>query len=119
MNLRRHLPDFLRVLLTPSCWVTSDPYSPRWDDVLTRLMRDHTFEISKDGGHTAKLGPATLWVSNHPYSSFMPYEGFDLAHYRASRITTLRAGDKYLKDTGYRPGDQVVQTYDGPAEGAA
>ncbi len=85
----------LRVLSTPSCWMQNHRYSAEWDRQLRALMTEHKFVPL--GPHTARLGPLTLWTSNHPYASFHPYHPLDLS-VRASRITMLRAGDKYMAD---------------------
>jgi hypothetical protein len=85
--------SFFRILFTPQCWFQNNPFSREWDRRLNALMRDHKFKrVSK---HSAQLGPAVMWVANHPYASFSP-EG---AEVRPRRATVLKAMDKLLVDT--------------------
>lgn len=105
MNLRSYLPDLLRVLLTPSVWTQNDDYNAEWDATLTRLMAAHTFEPNGESKYTIKLGPAVLWVGNHPHRSFMPHDGFPAnVDYRPARATILRAADKHWAELGCAPG---------------
>ena len=80
----------LRVLLTPSCWLTNDPYDEEWDRALRDLMAKHRFRNRSE--YTAHLGPLEIWVANHPFASMSPYR--PTASIRPKRITILQAMDK-------------------------
>lgn len=86
------LPGWLRVLLTPSCWVQNNRYLEMWDLELRDLLDQHKFtHISR---YTAAIGGVTLWIENQPYACMNP-EGLSI---RASRATILRALDQFYKD---------------------
>ena len=89
---------WIRVLLTPSCWIQIQPYAEAWDRKLSELMAKERFQPLDE--YTAKIGPFTVWIGNHPYSSMTLYKGpgYEL---RPSRITVLRAHDKMLSDLVY------------------
>ena len=88
---RIEVNDFMRVLLTPRCWLQNDRYSPLWDAKLNELMERHHFK-PEHTRHYAMLGTAKVWVSNHPYASFT------YGKLRPRRITILRAMDKLRQD---------------------
>ena len=89
------MKDFLRVLLTPSCWVQNCSYSRMWDAHLQELIAKETFVSI--GHYTAKIGGITVWVANHPFASFTPH-GLPFLNVRPSRATLLKAHDKLLSD---------------------
>lgn len=62
----------LRALLKPSCWLQNHHYSKWWDEELTRLIGSERLDVA--GRCTAKIASRTVWISNHPYASFTPYE---------------------------------------------
>lgn len=82
----------MRVLFTPSCWITVKPYSSAWDLQLRALMEKHTFK--RVDGYTAMLGHLEVWIENHPYASFNMYG----VRAMPSRATALYAMDKYYQD---------------------
>ena len=60
------MPNFLRVLLTPSCWIRNYRTSPH----LSRFIQDHLRAGEQPevlNGFHAKLGGKVLWVRNYPY----------------------------------------------------
>lgn len=86
--------DFLRVLLTPSCWPQFHSYSDAWDKRLRQLLETESFTDIKM--HTAKIGGHEVWIANHPYASFSLHQHPQV---RPSRAVILRAGDKLVADT--------------------
>ena len=45
---------------------------------------------------TARIGDQVVWIANHPFASFTPYD--PKIEVRPKRITILRAGDLLEKD---------------------
>lgn len=87
--------DYLRVLLTPSCWLQNCPYSKEWDETLNKLLELETFEPFVMGFST-KLKGIIIWIANHPYNSFTTVlGGYEV---RPKRSTILKAMDKFQKD---------------------
>lgn len=91
----KRMPGWLRVLLTPSCWIQGEPYVKDVDKVLREAMEKHTF-VAIDH-YYARLGNLVLWIANYPYDCML----LDTAGIkgRAKRTTILRAYDKYILDT--------------------
>ena len=92
--------DFLRVLRTPRCWLQNELYSAQWEKRLGQLAMDNNFV--REGGHIARLDTTRIWISNHPYASFVPIiEGTVCTKLpvRPRRATILKAMDKLVKDT--------------------
>ena len=86
---------WVRILLNPNYWITTERYSKTWNDELNRLMNEHSFtEIDE---YTAKLGNTTVWVANHPYVSFTNYNTFRFKG-RPSRLTIYKAKQKLIWD---------------------
>ena len=75
-------------------------YSKEWDLRLNQLMNEHNFTRISD--HSAYLGDTELWISNHPYASFVEMgETFlirDDQRVRASRLTIYKAHKKLEQD---------------------
>lgn len=71
------------------------PYSPQWDRQLNELMS--VFKFIYIDKWTASLGGHIIWIKNHPHSSFHIYEPCK-ERYRPSRITLIKAHDRYIKD---------------------
>lgn len=93
-KIKCNVMDFLKILFTPSIWVQNHEYSEVWDTRLNAYMEKYKFtEVSK---YTAKLGPLTIWISNHPYASFTCYE--PKLEVRPSRATILKAHAKLVSD---------------------
>lgn len=91
----------LRVLFTPACWIQNGSYCRVWDRKLNELMQKYKF--TDYDGYIAKLGDFEIWVANHPYASMTDF-GLKRGLYpfyqlpRPSRITILRAHDKFKRD---------------------
>jgi hypothetical protein len=91
-----------RVFMTPSCWMLNYPFDARWDTLLKGALIEHSFRpvyyflSNEEDPHHVYLGPYKLWVTNHPYASFVPAKGPQV---RASRITILEAHDKWVRDS--------------------
>lgn len=91
------MKGWLRVLTTPGCWIQLNPYSPEWEHDLRKLMAEHRFTEIREC--TTMLGPLSIWIENHPYSSFRPYKSFEYDdRVRPRRITVLEAMDKLERD---------------------
>ncbi len=87
---------WFKVLFTPSCWLQLQSYSPVWDAQLRHLLDSgEKFSNLSPTGCSAKIGKHEVWIENHPYASFTPYQGLK---YRPSRATILRAMDHLVKD---------------------
>lgn len=75
-------------------------YSKEWDLRLNQLMNEHSFTRISD--HSAYLGDTELWISNHPYASFVEMgETFlirDDQRVRASKLTIYKAHKKLEQD---------------------
>ena len=86
------MTNLIRVFLHPSCWLQNNGYSPIWDSILNQAMDRYKF--TNPNAYYASLGPMRLWITNHPYASFVcPITGL-----RPKRSTILKAMDKLLKD---------------------
>lgn len=88
----REIILWIRVLLTPGCWLQNGKYSAQWDTVLREALKLHRF--TEINAFRATLGPYQVWVANHPYASFTP----PLTTARPSRRTILMAHDKLIAD---------------------
>ncbi len=89
----------LQFIFKPLYWFTNERYSSEWDKKFNKMMKEHDFINIENC--TAELGGVTIWISNYPYSTFMPYEpsgGSGKHKYRPSRLTIKRAMDKLEKD---------------------
>lgn len=84
---------FFFFLFKPSYWVMNYRYSKEWDEKINDLMNKHKFEKNH---MTANLGDTKIWVVNHPYASFVPYQ--NTYNIRPSRKTIYLAHKKLLKD---------------------
>jgi len=78
----------LRALLKPSCWLQNNLYSKYWDAELVRLINNESFR--NFSRHTVEIGSRTVWISNHPYASFSPYDDHS-REMRPKRSTVLWA----------------------------
>jgi len=92
------MKNFLRVLFTPSCWFQGNMYSAEWDRQLKELLK--TYRFTEIGEHTAKLGSCVVWIANHPYASFSPYN----MDARPKRSTVLLAHERLVRDS-FRPSE--------------
>jgi hypothetical protein len=86
------LLDAFWVLLHPAYWLQNHSYSAEWDEELTRLMESETFR--EYDGYEAKLGKHRVWVTNHPYASFV----LQPMQVRPRRSTINRAHQKMMRD---------------------
>lgn len=94
----RKLFFYLTLPLRPIYWVMNESYDKHWDDKLTELLSKYEFRDITN--YHASLGDNRLWISNHPYASFV----FDLRinddiieEVRPSRYTLHIARKKLLK----------------------
>lgn len=97
-NIIRFIQN-LKFLFLCHYWIMNEPYSLLWDMRLNKLLDECKFERRYWGDgelriHAVILGKTELWVSNYPYSCFMPVG----ANYRASRRTILRAYKRLISD---------------------
>ena len=77
----------------------NERYSAEWDKKLNNMMSKYDFTDIENC--TAKLNGMEIWITNFPYSTFMPYEknNSNRKHkYRPSRLTIKRAMEKLEKD---------------------
>jgi len=82
--------DTLKVIFNPACWIQNHVYSKAWDMKLNELMETYTFK--NNNGYHATLGNYEIWISNHPYASFLHN------NVRPKRKTILRAYNKLQMD---------------------
>jgi hypothetical protein len=88
--------NFFRFLFCPRWWIMVDSYSEKWDRELNILLDKYRFtDITR---YTAKLGTQGIWIANHPYGSFRPYENFHRFDIRPKRSTILRAYKILMED---------------------
>ena len=90
----------LKIFFNLSYSTMNYKYSKEWDLRLNQLMNEHSFTRISD--HSAYLGDTELWISNHPYASFVEMgETFlirDDQRVRASRLTIYKAHKKLEQD---------------------
>ena len=89
MNLKN-----LQFLFKPNYWSMNYCYNKEVDLIINELLDKYDFSDLDDLEFTCKLGKATIWVGNIPYASFRLY-GTKLERYRPSRLTILKALDKF------------------------
>lgn len=85
----------LKALLTPACWVTVGTYNKQYDKWLNTQI-DNQIPFTNISDYTASLNGQTLWIVNHPYSSFGTYNDpikCASAQLIAKRSTMLKAMD--------------------------
>jgi hypothetical protein len=89
----------LQFLFRPNYWDMNYSYNETWDTVLNYLLDNHAFVIQDGDRHVATLNGLEIWVANHPYASFTPWDsrltqilGRDV---RPSRLTLVRAHKMY------------------------
>lgn len=92
--MRRLLIGWVRILVTPSCWLQNACYSKEWDTKLKQLIAANRF--TNIGEHKAFLGGVEIWIDNHPYASFTPRNLGPKV--RPRRATILWAHDKLMRD---------------------
>jgi len=92
--MRRKLTDWFAIL-NPSCWGRVGSYSKPWDEELNRLLDLHHFK-AKDK-YVASLGDAEIWIGNHPYSSFTPFNHSHLTDFVLPRRVTVHRAMRKLK----------------------
>lgn len=90
----------LKIFFNLSYSTMNYKYSKEWDLRLNQLMNEHSFTRISD--HSAYLGDTELWISNHPYASFVEMgETFlirDDQRVRASKLTIYKAHKKLEQD---------------------
>lgn len=102
------LKDLLIDIFDFRYWYQQNPYNKEWDKILKTLLDIYEFEnVTK---YTAELGGVQIWVSNHPYSSFTPYDNFPRG-IRASRKTIKLAKQK-LDHTHYVALNEKIKNYE-------
>jgi hypothetical protein len=89
----------LQFLFRPNYWVMNYSYNETWDTVLNHLLDSHDFVIQDDDKYVATLNGFEIWVTNHPYASFTPYDSrlkqILRRNVRPSRLTLVRAHKMY------------------------
>ncbi len=83
------------MIFRPNYWLMNNRFSKSWDTTLLHLMKRHRFKRNCE--HTAWLGNVLIWTSNHPYSSFTPYENYKIG-VRPRRSTIMLAQEKLEAD---------------------
>jgi len=91
----------LKIFFNPKYSAMNYKYSKEWDLRLNQLMNEHSFTGISD--YSAYLGDTELWISNHPYASFVEmgrsfFLTFDDNRVRASRLTIYKAHKKLEQD---------------------
>lgn len=93
------LKEFTFAIFSPTFWIVDGQFSRDYDNWLLDQIK--TGKFAEMGTHTAKIGGVTLWVANHPFSSFGVYKYGDspiLKSLRCSRLTKMLAYRKLIKD---------------------
>lgn len=91
------LKYWLKVLLSPGCWIQNESYSSAWDKKLNELLDTEKFELTSRSVFSMKLGSYHIWTANHPYASFT----IDIGggnRVRPSRATIFKAYDCMVHD---------------------
>jgi hypothetical protein len=91
----------LKIFFNPKYSAMNYKYSKEWDLRLNQLMNEHSFTGISD--YSAYLGDTELWISNHPYASFVEmgrsfFLTFDDNRVRASKLTIYKAHKKLEQD---------------------
>ena len=90
------LKTILRILTTPSCWIRNHKTDLIWDMKLNQLLDKYDFADIEE--HTARLGDQKVWIKNHPFASFSPYNRpYGPLHVLPKRETVFRAHDKLVR----------------------
>lgn len=94
------LMPYLFAILRPDYWVSIYPYSKRVDKELLRLLEEGT-SFTDITTYTAKFGPYTLWIENHPAASFSIYSSSTASRVTVlpSRYTRKKLMDKLTEDS--------------------
>lgn len=89
---------FIKVLSTPSCWVSNHRTSK---EVTAKLrMNLAFFDFDSIEPYRARINDSWYWIENHPYASFQPLkeDSFVSSQYRLpDRITRLYAYDRLMQ----------------------
>ena len=94
--MKHKLSDIINGALNPKYWLMNEPYNEDWDKVLNDLLDKHNFtEIDT---YHATLGDARLWITNHPYASFVYMS--DTVCVRPSKATLSKAYRKLMNQLG-------------------
>lgn len=83
-----HIENAWIVLTNPGCWVRFGVYSKEFEDWC--LDRAGKGLFSGYDTYTVKLDDKTIWIANHPYSSWDFYNGRSKAEIRPGRAVTIR-----------------------------
>jgi len=101
--------DFLFAMSHPKYWTMVNPYDEEWDLLLNGLMKKSDFKVVN--GYTATIGERIIWLRNHPYGSFTPYDSHINDSFKAmpelirpSRRTIHKAMKKLVNDCIYNTG---------------
>jgi hypothetical protein len=78
---------WIKVLLTPSCWIRNYPYSKEYDDICLKQLENPVF--TNVGEHYAQLNGKLVWINNYPYAAFHLERG-RLAYKLPSRRTVFK-----------------------------
>ncbi len=92
----RRIFDMITIAFNPNYWLMNYKYCDVWDKKLNKLMNENEF-VMYDMRYTCELGDSVIWVSNHPYASFIEYNTFN-KEVRASRLTIIKANRKFNYD---------------------
>lgn len=85
----------LKYIFYPSYWIMINHYNEEWDKKINELMDNNKFIITSQ--ETARLWNIEVWIANHPYASFSPFNPID-SRIRPSRSTIDRAFNKIIED---------------------
>ncbi len=80
---------FLRIIMTPSCWIRNRSTNKQWDRmVLSQLKTPH---FTENDNYTVMLNGVQMWVENYPYAYGTDYTGLNDG--MPSRATVFRLKD--------------------------
>lgn len=94
------LLPYIFVLVSPGYWVSIYPYNKQVDKILLKLLEEGTC-FTNITTYTAKFGPYTLWIENHPAASFSIYSSSTASKVSVlpSRYTRKKLMDKLIEDS--------------------
>lgn len=69
-----HIRRFLKIFITPSCWLRNHRTNRKWDKVLNEMLDNP--EFSKEySNYTIFLNDVQIWIANEYYAACHPYNG--------------------------------------------
>lgn len=104
----------LQFLFRPNYWIMNYSYDETWDTVLNHLLDSHDFVIQDDDKYVATLNGLEIWVTNHPYGSFTPWDRrlSQTVRVRPSRLTLVRAHKMYQQSIKNNQRNQMRKLFE-------